>query len=302
MIVNNIGAVKNKFDYIWNLGIDVDFNDLPKYNTWSNRLLGLVDWFRIDRSPEELEREFEKDTYIPQYQYAQSNTNLTDVFELSQQLYKTHEICCVHKGNFRLLSFFDALMADVWIVLYYLTKFTVDAKAIVDIGAGNGSVIISAALSGLFPNVEFYALDHMLTAQKIVNLLSERNGCKVITGDCNLLDKSISKYIPEGAVLYTNYVLHELTHHPKDIVERICALKPSVVLNFEPFVTFCNQETLYGQMCARYLDINKYNTTFDHILKKCNGKTIDIVYEESNLFGKNPYLPKSLIVWKPRYS
>lgn len=294
--------MSDELDLIWNAGILVKFNDLPKHSIWSKRMLGLLNWSRIERSDKELEREFENEIYFPLYQQLLSDENIKDIDSLSSKLYKLNDVCCSRKGNFRVFSFTEARrLWGLWI-LHYLSKFADldNTSAIVDIGAGAGQVILKIALSNVFNNTSFYALERMHSAREIIKILSHRNNCNINIDYCDFMSKNIANCIPENAILYTSYVLQVMTHHPKDIIDNFCDLKPAMVFNFEPFISFYDQNTIYGELCAKYLGINKYNTTFDSVLHNSNGKTIDIIYEEGNIFGTTPYLPGSLIVWKPK--
>jgi hypothetical protein len=304
MIISEQPDIMQEINEIWQKGTIIDFNSLPEFSPWSARMLGLTDWTRVERSPGELEREFETETYIPQYQAAVQNTNITDANELLQKIYGLSDMCCVRSNEFRKLCSKDAHKVDALFTLSYLQRFcrNIEITGIVDVGAGNGRIIIPIALSevGKSFSVNFYALERMATGRKIIELLAKRSNCDIIVGDCDISNDISEWDIPPNSLIYTNYVLTALTSHPKDIIEQICTLKPAMVMNFEPFVTFHSQNTLYGQLCRRYIDINKYNTTFDNELRKHNGKTIEIIHEEGNIFGINPYLPKSVMIWKPK--
>jgi len=292
----------DELDLIWNAGTPVKFNDLPKYSLWSKRMLGLLNWSRIERSEGELKREFENEQYFPLYQQLLADETVKDVNCLTSKFYQLSDLCYTMKGNFRVLPFTDAMRLGTLWILHYLSKFAdlENTSAIVDIGAGAGQVILQIALSNMFNNTSFYALERMQSAREIIKIISYRNNCKINVDNCDIMSKTIAKNIPEKAILYTSYVLTYALNTQKDTIESFCDLKPALVFNFEPFASFCDQNTLYGELCAKYLEINKYNTSFDIELYKRNGKTIDIIYKEGNIFGDNPYLPASLIVWKPR--
>ncbi len=60
---------------------------------------------------------------------------------------------------------------------------------------------------------------------------------------------------------------------------------------------------MLGLMQRRYVEINGYNTNLLSVLHKHrdDGK-IDILVETPQIFGMNPFLPVSVLAWRPKES
>jgi hypothetical protein len=290
----------NNAMYIWENAPEIPFNELPQYSPWSARMLGLSDWKRSERTEDELEREFELETYAPQYDYLVKNKNVNDFYSLHTSIYpEMNSAVCVIKNKFKKLSMENAISMDVAVIAKRVNSF-LPASAIVDIGAGNGRTIITLGTQKEFTDIPLYALEKMVSARNIINTMSLRNNMPVVVGQCDLTKNPLTVIdIPKDAIIYTNYVIHEIGILPEDIIESFIRLNPKMVIHFEPFLSFYDPMTIHGQFRIAYMKINKYNMEFDAQLHQLNGNLIEIVAEEENIFGMNPYLPKSMIAWRP---
>ncbi len=281
---------------------EVNLNDLPKYSPWPERILGLSEWKREERTSEDIEREYEKETYLPFVKMLSENTNIKTSHDLCAEFYKGRENgnICVIEDRFKQLSWEEAFLVENAIIANCL-KQHLPAPAIVDLGAGPGSTVLALASMPEFANIQMYALEKMQSARKVIKILAERNNINLNVGECDLSsDRLTTENIPEGSILFINIVISVITRSTQKIIETILQYKPKIVFHFEPFYGCNDLKTLYGQFCAKYMEINKYNMIFDSELKELDGKILDIVYEKKNYFGNNPFFPKSIIAWKPR--
>ena len=75
-----MGNSMNKHDAevqkIINNAQEVSLNDLPKYSPWPSRMIGLSKWERGERTPKDVEREYEKEKYQPVLEIVSKNTNI----------------------------------------------------------------------------------------------------------------------------------------------------------------------------------------------------------------------------------
>jgi hypothetical protein len=284
----------------WKDALEVSFDELPKYSPWSARMLGLSEWSRPDRTEDDLEREFERETYIPQYYFLTKNKKINDFYSLHTSIYPEMKTAvCVMKNQFKKLSMENAISMDVAVIEKWIVSF-LPASAVVDVGAGNGRTIITLGSKKEFADIPLYALEKMPSARNIIKTMALRNNKPVIVGQCDLTKNPFTTAdIPENSVIYTNYVIHEMGCLSEDIINAFLSLKPKMVIHFEPFISFYDMKTMRGQLWAAYMKINKYNIEFDALLHRLNGDLIEIVAEEENIFGINPYLPKSMIAWRP---
>jgi hypothetical protein len=73
-----------------------------------------------------------------------------------------------------------------------------------------------------------------------------------------------------------------------------------VVINVEPCYEHCEGKTLLGLMRRRYIEVNDYNTNLVTVLREQRDRgVIDILEELPAVFGSNPLLAASVIVWRP---
>jgi hypothetical protein len=264
-------------------------------------MLGLLDWKRGERTPEDTRREYERETYAPQYEYMRSNPEAADHDALNAGLYPgCGSLVCARRGRFRRLPVSEAHRLEAGLIAERLSP-ELPASALVELGAGNGRISLNMARDGRIKGTPVTALEKMESGCGLMRIMAERMGLSVVTGPCDLADPDITAVrIPSGAVIFTSGVWVLLPAPARQVVEGLKRFKPKAVFHFEPFACFHDERTLYGQLCSAYLRINKYNTRNGDELRKLHGESIEIIREEDAVFGSNPYLPHSLIAWKPR--
>lgn len=287
---------------IWRNSSEIGLNDLPKYSPWPARLLGLEEWSRPERTQKDIQREFETETYAPQYSYLLSNPEVNDFFRLHSALHpNSKNLVCSSQGQFKQLALQDVYTLDLAVIAANLARF-LPASAIVDIGAGTGRTLVGLGELGIFSELPLFGLEKMPSARQIISEMATRKGVSVHVEECDLTRSPLSSsgQIPENAIFYTNSVLYTLNHDIRHIIENILPYKPRVVLHFEPALHSFDSTTLYGKLCAAYLEINKYNMSFDSELKNLDGDIIDIVFEDTNIFTSNPFFSRSIVAWVPK--
>lgn len=287
----------------WTETPEVSLNDLPKFSPWLARMLGLTEWSRGERTAEDAEREYERETFFPQYQFLLDNSEVKDFPSLDIALYpERQDVLCTIKGVFKKISLQDAYAIENHIIAQRLSQY-LPANAFVDIGAGSGRTIIAMGEQNVFSGMQLFALEKMYSARKMITMMSLRRGVEINVGECDLMKSPLTQTnIPEGSVIYTNSVMAAMHRPVIDIVLDILKFKPKIVIHFEPLLSMCECSTVYGQLCASYLKMNKYNVEFDAGLREIDGKDIEIIDVEANVFGNNPFFSKSILVWKPKLS
>ena len=75
--------------------------------------------------------------------------------------------------------------------------------------------------------------------------------------------------------------------------------KPILVINFEPLFEIHDERTTHGNLCKNYILKNGYCINHYSLMQKMvKQKKIEIIKFEKNIFGSNPILPLSKIIWK----
>jgi hypothetical protein len=288
---------------LWETAPEVALDDLPSYSPWSARMLGLQDWKRPERTLEDVEREFERETYAPRYEYIRGHPEAPDHEALEAGMHpEGRGFVCVRKNQFRRLPVSEAHRLEAGLVAERLSA-ELPASALVELGAGSGRMSLNLARDGRVKGTPVMALEKMESGRRIIQAMAERKGLSILTGTCDLTAPDITpRPIPEQAVLFTNSVWYLLPAPARQVVEGLKRFKPKAVFHFEPFACFHDERTLYGQLCSAYLRINKYNAKNGEELRRLHGESIEIIRQEYAVFGNNPYLPHSLIAWKPGWT
>ena len=286
---------------IWERAPEVAFDDLPQFDKWSARMLGLEAWEREERTPEDAEREYDREKYTPEYEYLLRHPEINQYHGLQQSgAYSQESVICTRKKRFRRFNNEEALQIHCKFIAEYVAA-EMPAPALVELGAGDGRTILSMATDPRLQGTRLFALEKMNAGQKIIQEMAKRRGLSPIIGPCDLSEEVITSVsIPEGAVFFTSVVWFMLQTPARQLVDSLLRFKPKMVFHFEPFGCFYDLNSLYGQLCASYLRINKYNCANGNELKQLHGKSIEIVHEEFAVIGNNPFLPFSLIAWKPK--
>jgi hypothetical protein len=176
-----------------------------------------------------------------------------------------------------------------------------DASAIVELGAGYGSVIVDLAKRPEFSGLQAYGLDLTGAGAELIGRMAAAEGVEVNSGLCDMLaDEVTSTAIPEGSLVYTSYAAHYEPRHAASFVEGIAALRPRRVVLIEPCHEHCDESTLLGLLRRRYIEVNDYNTNLVTLLhEQREAGRIRILDERRAAFGPNPLLAASVIVWEP---
>ena len=82
-------------------------------------------------------------------------------------------------------------------------------------------------------------------------------------------------------------------------VDYIGRIKPRYCIHFEPCYEYQDGSTVHGLLCKKYIEVNDYNRNLVQVLQQAQqaGK-IRIIEVQKNIFGNNPLLPISAVVWQ----
>lgn len=135
----------------------------------------------------------------------------------------------------------------------------------------------------------------------MISALSAAEGLLVETGRCDLTTSPVTDMrIPPGAVIYTSYAVQYVPRITSALVDELALLAPSAVIHIEPCYEHCEGKTLLGLMRRRYIEVNDYNTNLVTVLHQQRDRgVIEILEERPAVFGSNPLLAASVIVWRP---
>lgn len=275
-------------------------NDLPKYSLWPARLLGMEKWEQKIKTPEEITREFEHDKWGQLLEKVEKKNVPLSVEDADEWCSKDDPIRLCSIGNRLVLLNYREAQKKYLDVLEKNFKKYLPASALIELGAGYGSVIIPLARRKSFCNVPIYAGEYTISGTKLIQILSKSEKKQITTGHCDFnLPDFLNFEIPSGGIIFTSYSAHYLPKMTHKFIESFLSLNPKVIINIEPCYDHFAGNMLIDLMRRRYIEVNDYNRNFITLLKEFerNGK-IKILEELPLLFGTNPFLPASIVVWR----
>jgi hypothetical protein len=176
------------------------------------------------------------------------------------------------------------------------------SAALVELGAGYGSIIIDLARRAEFSSMPMIAAELTDNGTELIGMLAQAERVRIAVGRCDLTRAPVTEMnIPAGALIYTSYAAQCIPVVQESLVSSLCALRPKMVVHFEPAYEHCDEKSLLGLLRRRYIEVNDYNTNLITVLRGERDRgCIEIVDERPNLFGTNPLLPASVVTWRPR--
>lgn len=277
-------------------------NDLPAYSRWPARLLGLEPWQPKQKSASEVVREFEHDKWGVLLSKAKAAGPATTIQQVDRWAMEgVQETLCSDGESFELLSGIEARRKHLDVVRSVLRRH-MPAAALVELGAGYGSVILNLAADPAFSKVALFAGEYVPSGVELIRRLAAAQNVSVTAGSCDLSSAGMVDFaVPTGAVWFTCMAAHYVPLLTDRFVEKLAEFRPAVVVNIEPCYEHCDPRTLIGALRRRYIEVNDYNRNLVTILHRHHGEgDIRIVEEVPAVFGCNPLLPVSVIAWVPQ--
>jgi hypothetical protein len=276
-------------------------NDLPLYSPWPARLLGLEQWSRRSRTREEIDREFEKEKWGGLLRFAlRPGPPLTlEAADAWVQGPDTPILCS--EGEELVESTASAAHNRYRDLVAEVVARHLPASAVAELGAGYGSIVVDLARRPAFRNVPMFAADISMSGCQVIEMLALTEGLEISTGPCDFVTLPITRLdIPPGAVIYTSHAAQSIPRLMPTFIDGLASLNPSAVIHVEPCYEHSRGKTLLGLLRRRYIEMNDYNTNLITVLHEQRERgTIDIVEERPAVFGSNPLLAASVIVWRP---
>jgi hypothetical protein len=281
--------------------MEININDLPKHSNWPHRLLGLSEWKKKDKNASEVLREFNVEKWGSLLNYVKSVKNHLSLKEFEYLVYNDlDESICLINNKLVKKSAYNAFKEQYKIINENISEF-LPAKAICELGAGYGQIILRLVDEMKFSNISKIAAEFTSNGVQLIHYLAKSLDQEVIIGNCDLSKRGITDInIPEHGIIFTSFAAMYVPEFSLNFVKDISLFKPSVVIHFEPIFEHCCIETLLGSMQRRYIELNDYNHNLLSVLQNAeNQGLISIVKELPQVFGSNPFLPMSIIAWIP---
>ena len=292
-----IGKSPKFYLYIYTIIFMYTINDLPSYSKWPLRLLGLENFTELKKNNSEIEREFGIDKWGALLKEIESG-NVKTLEEADDYGNSDVDTLIFNNGQFELSSLKAATLLYNNLVFDICSKYF-PSKSIVELGCGYGSVILNIAQKMNNKEFDFFAADLTTSGSLCAQRLAQMENIQLKTGWCDFNNPDVTNLnIPQNSIIFTSYALHYIKGIPQDFINFILSTKPKAVIHFEPLAELFDN-SLYGLMKRKYMQVNDYNMSMLSTLKEYEKKgTLKIRDVVPEVFGKNPLLPASIIVWE----
>lgn len=279
----------------------LDLNVLPRFSPWPARLLGIEPWRKHFKTPSEVTREYEGEKWGPLLQAMGELGRRPSIEEADRWFFRDSPscLCCIGE-EVRELARSEAHALYLRTVADSLTPY-LPASALVEMGAGYGSVILGLARQEPFRRMRLVAGEYTPSGVKLLRLLAAAQSLDLSAGNCDFRSSQLTEVeVPAGAIIFTSFATHYVPKLLPDFLEALCARKPAAVVHFEPCYEHCDLQTLMGLLRRRYIEVNDYNTNLVTLLHEYRGRgRIEILKEQPAVFGIHPFLAASAITWRP---
>lgn len=283
----------------------INFNNLSNYSNVPESILN-TDLSKFKKkSIKEVWREFENDKWGKAYKKFRNRKRIT-LDQVNDFFYDKNTLQAhLHKGNFYLDTNNNIEKKNIKVYSKVIQKHLNNASALVELGAGYGSKILNLSKYKSFSNIPLVAAELTTSGQNIIRLLSKHEKKEVKVGYCDFRSMKIDEnLVPENSIIFTSYALHYIPKLSNKIVDFFAKLKPKIVINFEPcYEHFLENTSTYNLMCAKYVLQNDYTRNLVSVINngylknKCEIKNIN----EKVISFSNPFLPISIIEWRPKW-
>jgi len=276
-------------------------NDLPRFSPWPARLLGLEPWEPKRKTPQEVTREYEHEKWGPLLEKVRAAGREVLIDEVDEwMLSPLPPALCWLSDRLELMPPMEAHHIHLNLVAELVESY-LPAAALVELGAGYGTVILSLAKRKSGIGLPLMAGEYTASGVELIRELSKAQGLAMQTAPCDFFSPQITDLdIPPEAIIFTSFAVCCVSQLSSDFVKAILRLQPKVVMHLEPCYEHCDNTTLLGLMRRRYIDVNDYNTNLVTLLYEHQKQgSLRILVEKPLVFGVNPLLTASVIVWSP---
>ncbi|MFZ3138514.1 MAG: hypothetical protein WA126_14115 [Thermodesulfovibrionales bacterium] len=283
------------------LSKEYTINDLPRFSSWPARLLGIDLWEQKYKTKEEIIREYEHEKWGPLLSRVQKEINDITLEKVEKwMIYDTPDVLCSIGEKLKLLTAYKAHQRYMNLLEKTLKQY-LPASSIVELGCGYGSIILKLAKNMNNSSMSFLAAEYTESGKELTNILARAENISIDLGYCDFTSPEITTLaMPEDAIIFTSYATPYVPRLQDSFIEGICKFNPKIVIHFEPCYEHCEITTLLGLMRKRYIEVNDYNNNLVTLLYRYQKKgIIKIIDEKPTIFGKNPILTASILIWKP---
>lgn len=278
---------------------EITLDALPHHSDWPARLMtpGAVNL----KTEPEVRREFDREKWGSLLKHARESPGFDLTAAEKLEIDPETIIPAFDSGKLLLAPYKHVLARHLELYAEVLGTYASSASALVEFGAGFGSKLLRLSDIPPFDRLPLFAAELTNSGRALIELLAKRAGKQIAVGACDFREGTMSGFgIPAESIIFTSFAAHYVPLLSSRFVELFSALKPKVVVHFEPCLEHLDEKSLHQLMCRHYILRNDYNRNIASLLEaeERNGK-IRMLSIRKNVMGGNPLLPLSVIAWAP---
>jgi hypothetical protein len=281
--------------------MSITLDDLPKHSPWPARLLGITPVTQRRKTPAEVTREFDGEKWGPLRDFCSSNGRNVGLDEADEWVYRdVTQAPRFIQGEFSVAAPLDThRQFRDWVA--EVLAGLMPMAALVELGCGYGSVLLDIARRPPFRGLPVVAAEYTASGAAATALLAEAEGLLVTVGRCDFRQPGVTDLtVPPGSVIFTSSAAMYVPELANTFVDSFLALRPKAVVHFEPCHEHARPDSMLGLLLRRYIEVNDYNRNLVTLLKaRAAAGDLQLQAEQPIVFGTNPLLPVSLLVWSP---
>jgi hypothetical protein len=276
-------------------------DDLPHFSPWPARLLGLAPWQARQKTAQEVTREYDKEKWGPLLEKARRLGRAATVEQVDDWIFEQPtEVLCSVNGEFRQMQAREASHHHRQLVAEVLQQY-LPAAAVVELGCGYGGIILQLARLRAFQGIPLLGGEYAPSGVELTRLLAAAQGMPLQVAGCDFRRAGLTELaVPRDALVFTSFATHYVPELAPAFVDTIAAWRPRAVVHFEPCYEHCQDVSLLAMLRRKYIEVNDYNRNLITLLhQKEAAGAIRVLEEKRAVFGANPLLPASVVIWTP---
>ncbi len=282
---------------------ELAINDLPRYASWCAKIMGLEEGSVHRKTPKEIQREYNDEKWNTICKIIEKEPGIR-LHELENQLIGNEVIAAYLHNNFVLIPANEERKKLYTFYFEKMKPFFQNAECLVELGSGYGSVILNLLRNVHGWEMHAFSGEYTKNGLRAQAQLANNEGLDITLGACDFFSMTKSDVFNEAknGVVFTSWALAYVSLLTSSLIDFFAGFHPKHVIHFEPCYEYYSMETLHGQLCRRYMQLNDYNQNLVSILREAEKENrIKIEHVEENVWGSNPLAPISMIVWTPIY-
>lgn len=269
-----------------------NYSDLPKKIALANSTKG-------PRSLRDVEREFELESWSEMLKIHESNP-LLSLEEVESLFIRGQEEDVYFYQN---CFFVDKRINARRIYKDLLAKKVVEdinpLKAILELGAGYGAILNQICMNNATERLNLIGAELSVSGQKLIESVCSAGSSNIVSRYFNFLDPKLSNdFNGNLSVVFTSYALMYVEDIGPQLIDFLIELNADRYIFAEPIYQDVGT-LIQGKLARKYMEMNGYNLSLLPSLVQGfeNFSDFRLQVHLRNVFGANPFLPCSILVF-----